>query len=200
MSAPHFISRFAGLVDSVNPYTDAPEGGCSVADNAAIRSRNLIESRRGHQAITSASPINALGWKEGKLLCLGWDEAGRGITGQLRYYDFMAGAFTSLPMNPGGLAFDRPGGVAGQHTRFISAQKASYFMSRNGLTKVEAVSSGVCRVAVQPGAFTASLQTSGGGFFPVTTSKHGFINASVDAGGNGSLWMAANIQVAYRFT
>jgi hypothetical protein len=148
MPQPHFIRKFAGLADSANPY-DA-EGGLSVADNAVIRSKDLIESRRGYSSVTSASPINALGWKEGKLLCLGWDDAGRGITGQLRYYDFTAGTFTSLPMTPGSLPFDRPGGVVGQRTRFISANKATYFQSKYGLTKVEALSAAVCRVALQP--------------------------------------------------
>jgi hypothetical protein len=66
MGAPHFISRFAGLVDSVNPYANAPEGGCSVADNAVIRSKDLIESRRGYAAVTSSSPISAMGWKDGQ--------------------------------------------------------------------------------------------------------------------------------------
>jgi hypothetical protein len=194
MPQPHFIRKFAGLADSANPY-DA-EGGLSVADNAVIRSKDVIESRRGYSSVTSASPINALGWKEGKLLCLGWDDAGRGITGQLRYYDFTAGTFTSLPMTPGALPFDRPGGVVGQRTRFISANKATYFQSKYGLTKVEALSSAVCRVAVQPGAFTATTGT----LFPNTTAKHGYIYAGPDSGGNGSLWMANNLQAAYRFT
>jgi hypothetical protein len=183
MGAPHFISKFAGLVDSVNPYSDAPEGGCFVADNAVIRSKNLIESRRGYSSVTSASPINALGWKDGKLLCLGWDDAGRGITGQLRSYDFTAGAFTALPMTPGSLAFDRPGGVVGQHTRFISAQKATYFQSKYGLTKVEAISAAVCKPAIQPRDWAGN---------------NGW--ASAGAAAAGGSWLVTGFQVSYRIT
>jgi hypothetical protein len=97
-----------------------------------------------------------------------------------------------------GLTFDRPGGVVGGHTRFISRRRRRIFMSRYGLTKVE--SGAVSMAAVQPGAFAASLQGPGGIFFPAATSKHGFITVGMDAGGNGSLWMANNVQAAYRFT
>lgn len=183
---PHVIRRFSGIVAGVNPFA-VPEGACETADNCIIRSGELLEPRSGHASFASAAPINAMAFKEGKLVALTWDDSGRGVTGQLRYMNPVTGAFTGLPMNPGAFPFSQPGGDTAVRTRFMSAQKALYFQNRYGLTKVEDLVDGVSRVALQPANWTRSGSVTGVGTTASPTS------ATVN-------WLANGFQVAYRVT
>lgn len=188
--SPHSIRRFAGLFGSTNPFGRVPEGACSTLDNCVIRSSDVLEPRRGFKASASCgAPVNALAFKQGVAVGITYDNPGAGVTGTLRKYDPAADAWTSLPMNPGALTIDRPGGVAGVGTRFVSAQKALYFQSKYGLTKIEDISTGVCRPAIsKPTTITSGDSVFGFtiGTFAQLIGPPGFLHT-----GN---------QVAYRFT
>lgn len=187
---PHAIRRFAGLFGSSNPLGRVPEGALLVADNCYQRSADILESRRGYKASAScAAPINALTFKQGVAVAITYDNPGAGITGTLRKYDPATNAWTTLPMNPGALTIDRPGSIAGVDTRFVSAQKALYFQSKYGLTKIEDIATGVCRVAV--GKPTTVTCTESGFTFSIGT----FANVSGPPG-----FLHTGNQVAYRFT
>src|SRR5467141_4172810 len=67
MLQPHVIRRFLGLYGSVNPL-DAPEGAMEVADNCVIRSRDVIEPRRGYtetQPAQQGAVANAIAFLPG---------------------------------------------------------------------------------------------------------------------------------------
>lgn len=198
MSTPHYIKRFPGLADSANPYES--EGGSFIADNVVCRRKNVLEPRRGYDGYAWNTPVNAIGWKEGKLVALTWDDVARGIIGVLNYIDLTLDpslqVAVPLPMNPGGLPFDRPGGIAGSRTRFISANKATYFQSRYGLTKIESIAAGVSRVALQPVNFVVCNQSGASGSGMDGTGGAG---SSATLSGPGT-WLANNKCVAYRFT
>lgn len=188
---PHSIKRFSGLYGSTNPFSRIPEGALAIADNCVIRSSDVLEPRRGFKASASCgAPVNALTFKQGVAVGITYDSPGAGITGTLRKYDPAANTWTTLPMNPGGFTIDRPGGQSGVDTRFVSAQKAIYFQSKYGLTKIEDISTGVCRCAlsdpVPAGAgSTAGLYGMEGGQILTTA---------------GNNWLANGNSVAYRFT
>lgn len=182
MSDPHVIRQFAGLFGSTNPYAIAPEGSLEQADNCVIRSQEVLSSRRGHTAIALGAQISALGFKDGFALAMSWDNTGTGVTGQLQAVNLATGAISSLPMNPGFLPFNSPGGQQA-FARFVSTNKALYFQSRYGLTKIESVASGVSRCAISSPNFGGLNGT----------------NVGVSTGGTVN-WLANGFQVAYRFT
>lgn len=189
--APHAIRRFAGLFGSSNPIGKIPEGALLVADNCYQRSADILESRRGYKASAScAAPINALTFKQGVAVAITYDNPGAGITGTLRKYDPAANAWTTLPMNPGALTIDKPGGIAGVDTRFVSAQKALYFQSKYGLTKIEDIATGVCRCAL-----TSPLPAGAGSLAGLYGTTGGTILS-----GAGNNWLANGNSVAYRLT
>lgn len=181
MSQPHVIKQFAGLFASTNAYAIAPEGSLELADECVIRSQAVLSSRRGHAAVAIGAQISAIGFKEGFALAMSWDNAATGVTGQLRAVNLATGVVTALPMVPGALPFASPGGLSA-FTRFISTNKAVYFQSRYGLTKIETVAAG-SRCAIQPPGVTGAI-----GMLAVLGTG-GPIN-----------WLKAGFQVAYRFT
>ena len=188
MLGPHVIRRFAGLVGSSNAL-EVPEGAAEIADNVVSRSTDVIEPRRGYAPIASALPINALAFKQGKAIALTWDAAG--VTGQVRSCNLATGAFTTLPMYPGGFPFTQPGGAAAVRTRFLAANKSLYWQSRYGLTKIEDLASGVSRAALQP----PNIATGFG------TGLFGTIGQVVTVGRPATVyWLATGFQVAYRIT
>ena len=182
MTEPHLIRRFTGLFNSVNPYAVAPEGALAVGENCVIHQVDVLEPRRGYSSV-AWNALGAIGFKEGKILALAYDGS---ATGRLDYYDSTTQAFTSLPMTPGGLPFDRPAGNASWHTNFISVNKSTYFQSRYGLTKMEALSGAVCRAALQPKML-------------IDTVAANFTNIAL-VNSSGVNWLATGFQVAYRFT
>src|SRR4051812_10390985 len=94
------------------------------------------------------NPINAISFKQGKVVAISYDTPAS--IGTLRTYDPATDTWMTLPMTPGKLPIDRPGSSSTAGTRFVSANKALYFQSRYGLTKIEDIASGVCRSALQP--------------------------------------------------
>ncbi len=137
MLQPHVIRRFAGLANSVNPL-DAPEGSAEVLENCVLRSKDLLEPRPGFSesaALGGGLVPGALAFKDGRILALSYATAS--LTGALNYYDPASNAWTALSSN---LSIDRPGLDSSAHTRFVSANKALYFQSAYGLTKVETLS------------------------------------------------------------
>lgn len=194
MTQPHPITKFTGLYNSTNPYGVAPEGALEVADNCVVRALQTLSSRRGHLALQYAAQVNGIGWKDGYMVLLGWDNQARGITGALKALKGTSGdpiatpvMQAALPMFPGRFPFDSPGG-AGVFTRFVSAQKALYFQSRYGLTKIERIALG----ANVTGACTPALQPPGQGFFlgiNILLLPTGTVN-----------WLVNGFQVSYRFT
>jgi len=93
-------------------------------------------------------------------------------------------------MNPGGMTLDRPG-VGTARTRSLSINKALYFQSKYGLTKIENLATGVCRSALQPRHAVDGLPLPGG--FNIVTY------GNVNTGGSNN-WLANGFQVAYRIT
>lgn len=189
MSEPHIIRQFAGLFASTNAYAVAPEGALELADDCVIRSQAVLSPRRGHAAVPIGAQISAIGFKEGFALAMSWDNSGTGVTGQLRAVNLTTGVVSSLPMNPGNLPFNSPGGLPA-FTRFVAANKAIYFQSRYGLTKIESLAAGVSRCATSVLPSTSPT--------PTAVSSSG-ISAQV-SGSGAVFWLAAGFQVAYRFT
>jgi hypothetical protein len=193
VSTPHLVTRFIGLYGSANPYAVAPEGAMAQADNCVIRAQQVLSSRRGHLALQYAPSVRAIGWKDGYMLLLGHDDIARGITGALKAVKGLVGdpfavpaMQASLPMKPGGFPFASPGG-AGGFTRFVQANKAAFFQSRYGLTKIESIPAG----ASVTGASRAAIQPP--------PSVCGFGDAQPD-NSLAIAWLKDGFQVAYRFT
>lgn len=186
MIAPHQVSKFAGLFDSSNPYKVAPEGAASIADNCVVRSVDTLSPRPGYAAVAVGATADAIGFKEGSALALTWDDTTRGVTGKLQVVNLSTGVRSTVPMKPGGFPFNAPGGSG--FTRFVSANKSLYFQSRYGLTKIERVSSGVCRAALQPCGWSG------------TTTAGTILATATPAGIGVNDWLANGSQVAYRYT
>jgi hypothetical protein len=187
MLQSHLIKRFAGLMTSPSPYQDAPEGALAVAQDCVLDSHDVLEPRRGHSQVTVLGGVaNALAFKQGYLLALTW--ATSGMTGALKR---LTGAgWASLPMTPGGpsLLLTAPG-LVGTETRFVSAQQALYFQSAYGLTKIEDISTGVCRAARQPAPWTNQVAYN-------YASSGCYVVSGAYTGG----WLLASGVVGYRFT
>jgi hypothetical protein len=192
---PHLVQRFSGLATDTNPFKREIEGAMSVADNCVVAAPDVLESRRGYSALAGYgngvvfASIDAIGFKQGQLLALSYNPQQQpGPSGEAagawELRRMLPASWSTLPMFPGALPLSQPGAVAGIGTQFVSANKALYFQSANGLTKIEDISTGVCRPAIQP--VNWSSQGPGGlGLFPSLTT------------GN---WLANNTQVAYCVT
>lgn len=199
MSEPHVIRQFAGIVGSANPYVVAPEGALELADECVIRAQQVLSSRRGHLALQYALTVNGIGWKDGYMVLLGWDNPERGIAGSLAAVQGANGPplatpaqTAALPMVPGAFPFDSPGS-ADVFGRFVSANKALYFQSRYGLTKIESIPAGAnvtgaSRAAIQPSPWTGASIIAG--IFPVSALPTALTNN----------WLTTGNQVAYRYT
>jgi hypothetical protein len=180
----HSVRRFPGLSGSVNPF-DAVEGAAEISDNCTSRSADVLESRRGFSAVASTSPLQAIGYKQGRLLALTYDDGGAQYPGALQSYDPVNG-FVAFAMSPGALTIGKPRTNA--RSRFVSVNKSAYFQSQYGLTKIDDVATAKCRCALQPRALVNQNVTGIGGL----------INGTATAG--GTAWLATGNQVAYRFT
>lgn len=184
MLAPHSFNRFPGLYGSSNP-TRPPEGSSDIDQDTVRRSLDVAEPRPGFRASAAAGgPLNAIAFKQGQLVAITYDTPSN--TGALRLYNPALDSWTSLPMNPGSFTIDRPGVGILPDTRFVSANKALYFQSKYGLTKVEDIASAVCRAAVHPKNWTSQ---AGGSF--ATRAAVSFTTPG---------WLAPSTQAAYRFT
>ena len=178
----HCIKAFTGLYGSSNTV-NIPEGACEIADNCVIRFRNVLECRRGYSVTASVGgPLNAIAFKEGQVVAITYDSPSS--TGTLRAYNPATKVWTTLPMNPGGLTLDKPGAGVYPRTRFVSVNKALYFQSKYGLTKVEALSGAACRPALQP-------MNWGGAII--------WCSFAVPSAGTPT-WLSAASHVAYRLT
>lgn len=130
------------------------------------------------------NPIDAIAFKQGKVVTITYETPSS--SGTLRSYDPATDTWTVLPMNPGGLPIDSPGNFSAVGSRFVSANRAQYFMSRFGLAKIEDVNS-VSRNATIPAPLVSN------GIF-----KADAITATAVAQTGG--WLAVGNRTAYRFT
>src|SRR5438105_15637572 len=96
---PHVIRHFAGIANSVNPCA-AAEGSMEIADNVVIRSRDVVEPRRGYSqtaALAGGAIPNALSFKDGKILALSYTTTN--LAGGMSSYDPATDAWTALTSN-----------------------------------------------------------------------------------------------------
>lgn len=187
----HVIRRFFGLCSSVNPYGTVPEGALSIADECVVRSKDLLEPRRGYEILGDTVPRqDQLVWANGSLISLEY-LPGAGI---LFVHSGSSGAYVSIGENGAAPLFMLPPAGATRMPAF-TANKSLFLQSRYGLLRAD-VGSGILTPTLRH-AYQPPNWTQGGTSGALGRGSQAYTAAAITGVG---AWLATGYKVAYRIT
>jgi hypothetical protein len=182
--------KFAGLYNSPNPFSTAPEGSMEIADNVWMPYANVVEPRRGYQSGDAASvqdTVLRLAYYQTQFMVL--DSAGNFLLVDPTLSK--AGGYTpDGVLNVNDLTATTPFSPPDSETpyRFAHSAESFFFTTSNGVMKID----GIGNYTEVSGGATVTLARSAG--FPVPETPE---DASATVTG-ASDWLADGASVRYR--